>query len=150
MNGILGHIRRDGHDIQAQLRLTTHGIHVAQGIGSCDLAKQIGVIRNGRKKIHRLHQCQLIRDFIDRCVIALIKAHQQVGIVMDPDAIQQLSQDSGTHLGTTSGTLRQLCQFHFIFSHVVSPSHTVFNAPVKSKIASNTPPPTASALSLAQ
>lgn len=60
MHCLPGHGFRYGHDIQAQLRLAAHGIYIAEGIGGRDLAEKIGVVGNGRKKIHGLHQGQIL------------------------------------------------------------------------------------------
>ena len=119
MDGLLGHGFRDRHDVQAQLRLTAHGVDIRKGIGRGDLPEEVRVVCNGREKIHRLHQGQVVTDLVHRRVIALVKAHQQVGVLMDPDAVQQLSQHARAHLGAASGALGQLCQLHFIFRHTV-------------------------------
>ena len=121
VDSVLRHIRRNRHDVQAQLGLAAHGVHVAEGVGGSNLAEQIGVVGNGREEIHRLHQGQVLGDLIDRGVIALVKAHQQVGIAVYLDAVQQLGQNTGAHLGTAASTLGQFCQFHFVFRHDVSP-----------------------------
>ena len=124
VDSILGHVRRDSHDVQAQLGFTAHGVHVAEGVGGRDLAEEIGVVGNRREEIHRLHQGQVLGDLVDAGVVALVKAHQQVGVLMDLDAVQQLGQDTGAHLGTTAGALGQFRQLYFIFRHGVSPFHT--------------------------
>ena len=126
MDRLLGHIRRDSHDVQAQLRLAAHGIHVRQSIGGGDLPEQIGIIRDGREEIHRLYQGQVIGNLVDAGVVALVKAHQQIGVAVDLDAVQQLGQHACTHLGAAPGTLRQFRQLHFILSHCRSPRSPSF------------------------
>ena len=100
---------------------SAHGVHVGKGVGGGDLSEEIRVVRDGREEIHRLHQGQIIGDLIDTGVVALIKAHQQIRVTVDLDAIQQLGQNARAHLGAAPGALRQLRQLHFIFSHCRSP-----------------------------
>ncbi len=117
MNRFFRHGLRHGHDIQAQLGFSAHGVHVGQGVGGRDLAKEIGVVRDRRKKVHRLHQRQLVADLVDRRVVALVKAHQQIGVAVDPDTLQQLAQNPRAHLRAAPGALCQLCQLDILFFH---------------------------------
>ena len=56
MHGLLRHGLRHGHDVEAELRLTAHGVDVRQRIRRCDLAEGIRVVRDGREEIDRLHE----------------------------------------------------------------------------------------------
>ena len=122
MHRVLGHILRHAHDVQSQLGVTAHGVDIRQGVGGCDLAEGIGIVGNGREKVQRLHQRQLVRYLIHRGVVALIKAHQQIGILVDLDTLQQLRQHTGAHLGAAAGALGQLRQFYILFHVMVPPS----------------------------
>ncbi len=46
-------------DVHAGLGLAAHGVDVAQRIGRGDLAESIGVIDDGREKIHRVDDRQV-------------------------------------------------------------------------------------------
>ena len=120
MHRVLGHGLGDGHDVQAQLGLSTHGVHIGERIGGRDLAEGIGIVGNGREEIHRLHQGQIVADLIDGGIVTLVKAHQQIGVVMDLDALQQLGQHTGSYLGAAAGTFGQLGQFDVVFLHLFS------------------------------
>ena len=56
MHSLLRHRLRHSHDIEAEFRLTTHGVDVGQRICCGDLAEGVRVIRNGREEIDRLHE----------------------------------------------------------------------------------------------
>ena len=113
MDGFPGHVRRNTEDVQSQPGLSSHGVDIREGIGSGDLAKKVGIVGNGREEVHRLHQCQVIGYLVDGGVITFVKAHQKVGVIVDFDAVQQLRQHAGTHLGTAAGTFGQFCQLYF-------------------------------------
>ena len=121
MHGLLRHILRHGHDVQTQLRLAAHGIHVAEGVGGGDLAEQVGVVGDGGEEVHRLYQGQLVANLIHGGVVALVEAHQQIGVVVHADALQQLRQYARAHLGAAAGALGQLCQLDVLFFHDLSP-----------------------------
>ena len=135
---LLGQVFRHRHDIQRQLRLTAHGVDIRQGVGSGDLSEGIGVVVDGREKVHRLDQGQVLRHLVDRGVVGLIKAHQQIGVMMDPDAVQELGKNARPHLCAAAGAFCQFCQLN-IFHNLYSSENR--------KIASSTPPPMARALS---
>ena len=82
-----GHVLGNRHNIQAELGLAAHGVHVGEGVGGGNLTEEIGVVRNGGEEIHRLDQGQAIGNLIDRGVVAPVKAHQQVRVLVDLDAL---------------------------------------------------------------
>ena len=92
-----------------------HGVHVREGVGGGDLSEEIGIVGNGREKVHCLHQGQIVGHLVHRRVVALVKAHQQIGVLVDPNPVQQLGQHSRPHFGAASGALGKFGQFHFIF-----------------------------------
>ena len=65
--------------------------------------------------INGLYQSQIVGDFVDRCVIAFIKAYQQIGIIMHLQAVQKLGQNTGSHLCATAAAAGKLRQFHILF-----------------------------------
>ena len=80
--GLARHRFRHGHDVQAQLRLCAHRIDIRQRVRRRDLAEGVRIVINRREKVHRLHDGQFIGYLVDRRVIALVKAHDQVGVVV--------------------------------------------------------------------
>jgi hypothetical protein len=115
-----GHFLGDAHQVQRQLRLPAHGVDVAEGVGGGNLAEEVGVVGDRREKVYRLHQGQLVGDLVDRRVVALVKPHQQLGVAVDLDALQELGQHAGPYLGPAAGAAGQLCQLYRIF-HIVPP-----------------------------
>jgi len=59
---------------QRSQRLPTHGVYVAESIGRGDLAEGVGIVHDGREKIHRLNQCRLGREQIHAGVVGVIEA----------------------------------------------------------------------------
>src|SRR5580658_2851367 len=47
---------RKTHESQRSQWLSAHGINVAERVGRGDLAEDVGIVYDGRKKIHRLHE----------------------------------------------------------------------------------------------
>ena len=150
VDGILRHGFRHGHNIQAQLRLAAHGVDVGQGVRRGDLAEHIRVVRDGREKVDGLHERQLVRDLINGRVVALVKADEQIRVIVHADIAQQLREDARADLCAAPGALGKLRQLdlvsHVYTSNVFCPV-TFERTPVYSKIACSTPPPMAMALS---
>ena len=115
VDGLLRHIGRDCHNVQRQFRLAAHGVHIGEGVGGGNGAKRVGIVGDRREEVHRLHQRQIIADAIDAGIIALIKTHQQIGITVDADALQQLCQHACADFRAASCAGGKFCQFYFIF-----------------------------------
>ena len=138
----LFHLLRHAHDVERELRLAAHRVDVRERIRRSDLAESVGIIRDRREEVHRLHERELVRHAVDRRVVALVEAHQQIRVAVDADALEQLRQRPGADLRAAPGALRELRQLHLIFHHA-----SLLNIPDRCRIASKTPPPTARALS---
>ena len=54
--------------------LSPHGINIAECVGSGDLAEGVGIVHDGREKIHRLHERRLGREQIHAGVVGVIEA----------------------------------------------------------------------------
>ena len=67
---------------QRSQRLSTHGIDVAERVGGGDLAEGIGIVHDGREKIHRLHQRRLGREQIHAGVVGVIEADQHIRVLL--------------------------------------------------------------------
>ena len=117
VNRLFGHVFRHAQQVQGQLRFAAHGVNVRQGVGGGNLPEKIGIVGNGGEEVHRLHQGQIFTDFVNGSVIAFVEAHQQVGVLMDFDVLQQLCQHAGTYLGTAAGTAGQLGELDVLFCH---------------------------------
>lgn len=57
VDGLRAHfVGRHAHDIQSDQWTASHCIDVGKGVCSSDLSVQKGLVHDGCKKIHRLHQ----------------------------------------------------------------------------------------------
>ena len=122
VDGLLRHIGRDSHNVQCQLRLTAHGVHIGEGVGGGNGAESVGIVGDRGEEVHRLHQCQIVADAVHAGIIALIKTHQQIGITVDADALQQLCQYASAYFCAASCAGGKFCQFYFIF-HLLPSQH---------------------------
>ena len=94
------HALRKADQVQCSLHLATHGIDITQGVGRCDLAEGIGVVHHWRKKVHRLHQRNIICYAVHGGIIPAVVAHQQVRVFFPA---RQFFQNAAQH------TCSQLC-----------------------------------------
>ena len=69
-------------DIHGSLYFTAHGINVAEGVGGSDLAEGIGIIHHGREEVHSLNDTDIIRHFINSCIVGTVEADQQIGVIL--------------------------------------------------------------------
>ena len=70
--------------LSAQLRLAAHGVDVRERIGRSDLAEGVGIVRDGREEVHRLHAARARpTTLVDRGVVALVEADQQIRVAVD-------------------------------------------------------------------
>ena len=67
-------------DIHRQCYLTTHGIHIAQGIRRGNGTEVIGVIHDWSKEIQCLDNGNIVVDFVDGSIIAYRQPNHQIGI----------------------------------------------------------------------
>ena len=115
MHCLFGHGFGNGHNVQRQLGLAAHGVNIRKRVGGGNGSKGVGVIGNRGKKVHRLHQRQIIGNFIHAGIIAFVKSHQQIGVCVHTNALQQLCQNPGANLGTAAGTAGQLGKLNVLF-----------------------------------
>ena len=94
------HTLRKADQIQRSFYLASHGIDITQGIGSSDLPEGIGVVHHWRKKVHRLHQRNIICYAVHGGIIPAVVAHQQVRVFF---SARQFFQNAAQH------TCSQLC-----------------------------------------
>ena len=71
---------RISDDVQGGQRPRPHGIHIAECIGSGNLAVIIGIVNNRRKYIDGLNERTLPIQPEDTCVIGCVDTYQQVGM----------------------------------------------------------------------
>ncbi|MPM91578.1 hypothetical protein SDC9_138709 [bioreactor metagenome] len=138
------HIFWHSHYIKRKLRFSTHCIYIRHCICSRYLSEYIRVISYWRKEIYRLNNCQFIIDFIYGCIIAFIKTNYKVFILPHLYALKQLCKNSCSDFRTAAGTFRKLSELYILHIHS---SFDVTIDGISAKHASNTPPPTARALS---
>ena len=114
------HTLRKADQIQRSFYLASHGIDITQGIGSSDLPEGIRVVHHWRKKVHRLHQRNIICYAVHGGIIPAVVAHQQVRVFFPA---RQFFQNAAQH------TCSQLCSASaagtehdsFFFAHARSP-----------------------------
>ena len=63
------HGLRQAQNVQGQLRFTTHGIYIADGVSRSDLPIEKRVIYNGRKEIGGLHQRCVLVQIVDTGIV---------------------------------------------------------------------------------
>ena len=68
---------REGDDIQRSDRLTAHRIHIRERIRGCDLTEVEGIVDDRRKKIHCLHEREIVGQAIDPGVVESFAADKQ-------------------------------------------------------------------------
>ena len=91
------HALREADKVQCSLHLASHGIDITQGIGSGDLPEGIGVVHHRRKKVHRLHQRNIICYAVHGGIIPAVVAHQQVRVFFPArQFFQNTAQRSGS------------------------------------------------------
>ena len=61
---------------------SAHGIHVAQGVGSGDLAEGVRVVDDGGEEVHGLHQRGAGVDLINTSVVGVIEAYEDIWILL--------------------------------------------------------------------
>ena len=115
LDGMRLHPVCETQEIQGQPGFASHGVYVAEGVGSGYLAEQIGVVHNRGEEVGGLYQGGLPVQHVDACVVALVVAHNQPGVGVGPEALQHLDQRPGPHLGSAAGAAGQLGQFYFRF-----------------------------------
>ena len=133
----LFHILRYSHYIKTQLRLSSHGVYIRHGVCRSYLSEQIRVVGNGRKKVHSLHNGNIVAYFINRSIVAFIKSNQKIRVVMNFYILQKLCQCACSDFRPAPCAFCKLRKFNIIHFY---PSR-------KDNMASRTPPPTARALS---
>ena len=107
----VGHAFGHAQQVERGFGLAAHGVNVRKGVGRRDLAEQIGVVRDGREKVHGLHDGQLVRHAVDRRVVARVEPHEQVGVAAHGQPVQQLREHARADLGPAARTAGELCQF---------------------------------------
>ena len=96
LHRMIVHALRQTHDVERELGLTTHGVHVAERVGSRDLSVQERIVHDGREEVGRLHERGVLIEHIHACVIALVIADDQTRVGMRAIAFKQVYERSGT------------------------------------------------------
>jgi len=100
------HILRHGHDVQTQLRLAAHGVHIAQRIRRGDLTEEVRVVHNRGEEVDRLDDGNLVGDAVHGGVVAAVVADQKRGIRHIRQVSKNFCQGTRPQLG---GSTRRLC-----------------------------------------
>ena len=79
---VCGQAGREGDYVQAEQRPGAGGVNVAERICGGYRAEGVRVVDDGWEEVHRLDQCDLVRQPVDGGVIAAVVADQQIGVVL--------------------------------------------------------------------
>ena len=106
---------RHAQQVERGFGLAAHGVDVGQRVRRRDLSEQIGIVRDGREKVHGLHERELVRHAVDRRVVALVEPDEQVWVAVHGQPFEQLGEHARADLGPAPCAARQLGQFDLLF-----------------------------------
>ena len=106
---------RHAQQIKRGFGLAAHGVDVGQRVRCRDLPEQVRVVRDGREKVHGLHEREFVRHAVDRRVVAFVKADEQVGVAVHGQPLEQLGEHARADLGPAARAICQLGQFDLLF-----------------------------------
>jgi len=87
-----------GHNRQGRNGPATHGVNVAQSVGSSDLAEMVGRAHDRSEEIHGLDKGKIIGEAIDSGVVIGVKADEHVGIALPWQTAQHGAKRPGSEL----------------------------------------------------
>src|SRR2546425_13349152 len=67
---------------QCSQRASTHGVNIAQSVGSSNLAESVGIVDDRRKEINSLHQRGSGSDLIHPGIVGVVEADKNVGVML--------------------------------------------------------------------
>ena len=76
--------------VERCLRRAAHRVHIAQRVGRRDLAVQVRIVHDGREKVDRLDERQLVGETVHPRVIARLGADEHVRVVTLRQVAQHL------------------------------------------------------------
>ena len=128
-------------DVHAGLGLAAHGVDIAQRIGRGNLPESIGIVDDGREKIHRVDDGQVGPQTKHPGVVGGFGADQHVGVFELRQVVQNLHEVGGAELSGSTRGLDLLRQAHrFLFSKHHQCCNFRSNARLNSTRASFLPP----------
>ena len=93
-----------GGDGQRRLRLSAHGIDVAERVVRRDLAQHVRVVDDGAEIIDCLQRELLPADIDERCIIGRVEPHDHVGPRGRSDLGKCAREHGGAYLGAAAAT----------------------------------------------
>ena len=94
---------RKSDNIQRNCRFSSHGPHIAQRIGRCNLSEHIRIIYNRRKKVYCLDHGYIVCYLIYCCIVGSLDSNQQIIILEFWQLAQNLSKGLRTNFSRSSG-----------------------------------------------
>lgn len=85
---------RKADDVECCAGPAPQRVHIAEGVGSSNLPKQVGVVDDGCKEVHRLDEGKIVRQPVDGGVVGGMVADQQIGIGSGGELTQHVRQVS--------------------------------------------------------
>src|SRR5581483_8760030 len=94
---------RVADQVQGGLRLASHRVDVAQGVGGGHLAVDERVVDNGREEIDGLNDRNLLGQLVDTGVVVRVGADKEIGIADSWYATQDLRDPLGGYHARSTG-----------------------------------------------
>ena len=108
------HFLGETHDIQRGFYRAAHGVNIAEGVGSRNLAENIRILHHGREEIQRLYHGNVIGELVHRGIVRMVEAYQQIGIGKGRKFVQRMGQCARAQFGSASATL---AEYNWLFIH---------------------------------
>ena len=113
-NGQIHLLDGKSHQIHGRFGRSAHGVDITQGIGGSNLPEPIWVIHDGCKEIHRLNQCQIIRNLVYAGIICPFQADDHIFVAGENQTTQRPIQVPRRQFGRSAGPADRLCQTDFV------------------------------------
>jgi hypothetical protein len=91
----VGSGKRD--NVESSHRLPSHRIDVGECVRRSDLTEVVRIVDDGREKIHRLDECEIVRDEIHAGVVERLTPNQKAWIAHGRERRKNRRQVARTH-----------------------------------------------------
>ena len=102
---------RKACEVQGKERLASHGVDVAQSVGSRNLAERVGIVYDRREEVRRADDGLLVVHAIDGSIIGCGQTYQEIAIGLGGKGAQNLRELGGAEFARSpraSGQAGQL------------------------------------------
>ena len=102
----------EANDVHRRFGFSTHGVNVAQRIRGGDLTEDIGIVNDGREKIHRVDDGQIGTQTKYPGVVGRFRSDEHIGVVEFGQFVQDLHEVGWAELSGSTRGLDLLCKSH--------------------------------------